>query len=164
MSLITAIGGSASITDHGTQFTADAFIGWCKSLGIEQRFGAIAKYGSLAVIERLIRTLKSDCTRLLPVVPLARSTFSRELDHFAAWYNAERPHSRFGARTPDEIYFGRFPACRPRFEPRPRWPRRSSCAAPHALVRGQPGAVLKLEVERFGGRSHLPVVSLRRIA
>jgi len=58
-----------------------------------------------------------------------------------------------------------FPACRrPRFEPRPRWPRRSPCAAPHALVRGQPGAVLELEVERFGGRPNLPIVSLRRVA
>jgi putative transposase len=153
------------ITDHGPQFTADAFIAWCKSIGIEQRFGAIGKYGSLAVIERLIRTLKSEGTRLLPVVPLTRAAFGRELDHFAAWYNAERPHSRFGARTPDEIYFGRFPACcRPRFEPRSRWPRRSPCAAPHALVRGQPGAVLELEVERFGGRPHLPIVSLRRVA
>jgi transposase InsO family protein len=98
------------ITDHGPQFTADVFIAWCKSLGIEQRFGAIGKYGSLAVIERLIRTLKSECTRLLPVVPLTRASFGRELDHFAAWYNAERPYSRFGARTPDEVYFGTFPA------------------------------------------------------
>ena len=153
------------ITDHGPQFTAEAFIAWCRRLGIQQRFGAIGKYGSLAVIERLIRTLKSDCTRLLPVVPLARAALGRELDHFVAWYNAERPHSRFGARTPDEIYFGTFPACRrPRFEPRPRWPRRAPGATPHALVRGQPGAVLELSVERHGGRQHLPVVSLRRVA
>jgi putative transposase len=153
------------ITDHGPQFTADAFMAWCRSLGIQQRFGAIGKYGSIAVIERFIRTLKNDCTRLLPIVPLGRAAFGRELDHFVAWYNAERPHSRFGARTADEVYFGRFPACRrPRFEPRSRWPRRSPCAAPHALVRGQPGVMLELIVERSGGRQHLPVVKLRRVA
>jgi putative transposase len=153
------------ITDHGPQLTAGAFDAWCRRHGIQQRFGAIGKYGSLAVIERYIRSLKNECTRLLPVVPLARAAFGRELDAYVAWYNAERPHSRFGARTPDEIYFGTFPACRrPRFEPRARWPRRLTCAQPHALVRGRPGAVVELLVEHRDGRRHLPVVSLRRVA
>jgi len=153
------------ITDHGPQFTADAFIAWCRRRGIQQRFGAIGKYGSLAVIERFIRSMKNECTRVLPVVPLARAAFGRELDQYVAWYNAERPHSRFGARTPDEIYLNSFPACgRPRFETRARWPRRSPCARPHALVRGRPGAVMELIVAYRGGRKHLPVVSLRRVA
>jgi putative transposase len=153
------------ITDHGVQFTAGAFGVWCRRRGIQQRFGAIGKYGSLAVIERFIKSMKNECTRLLPVVPLAGAAFGRELDRYVAWFNAERPHSRFGARTPDEIYFGRFPAGRrPRFEPRERWPRRSQCASPHALVRGQPGAVVELHVTYHAGRKHLPVVSLRRVA
>ena len=153
------------ITDHGPQFTADAFIAWCRRRGIQQRFGAIGKYGSLAVIERFIRSMKDECTRLLPIVPLARAAFGRELDQYLAWYNAERPHSRFGARTPDEIYFGRFPACRkPRFETRARWRRSSPCAAPHALIRGRLGIAIELSVEYRGGRKHLPVVSLRRVA
>ena len=153
------------ITDHGPQFTTGAFDAWCRRHGIQQRFGAIGKYGSLAVIERYIRSLKNECTRLLPIVPLARAAFGRELDAYVAWYNAERPHSRFGARTPDEIDFGTFPDCRrPRFETRDRWPRRSPCAQPHALVRGRPGAVVELTVEHVGGRKHFPVVSLRRVA
>ncbi len=153
------------VTDHGPQFTADKFQAWCRRHGVEQRFGAIGKYGSLAVIERFVRSTKHEGTRLLPIVPLARTAFGRELDHYVAWYNAERPHSRFGARTPDEIYFGTFPACRrPRFETRARWPRGSPCAAPHALMRGRPGAVLELIVEHHGGRRYLPVVSLRRVA
>jgi putative transposase len=153
------------VTDHGPQFTAEAFGAWCRRHGIQHRFGAIGKYGSLAVIERFIRSLKRECTRLLFVVPLARTPFARELDHYIAWYNAERPHARFGARTPDEIYFGTFPACRrPRFETRVRWPRRSPCAGPHALVRGRPGAVLELIVEHRAGRKHLPIVALRRVA
>ena len=153
------------ITDHGPQFTAESFTAWCRRRGIQQRFGAIGKYGSLAVIERYIRSMKNECTRLLPIVPLAQAAFSRELDHYIAWYNAERPHSRFGAHTPDEIYHGSFPACRrPRFETRERWPRRSTCAQPHALVRGRPGAVVELIVEHRDGRKHLPVASLRRVA
>jgi putative transposase len=153
------------ITDHGPQLTAEEFVGWCRRHAINQRLGAIGKYGSIAVVERFIRSMKNECTRLLPVVQLSQAAFGRELDEYVAWYNAERPHSRFGARTPDEVYFGRFPACRrPRFEPRPRWPRGSPCARPHALVRGRPGAVLELSVERIGGRMHLPVVKLSRIA
>jgi putative transposase len=153
------------ITDHGPQFTAEEFDAWCRRHGIQQRFGAIGKYGSLAVIERFIRSLKYECTRLLPVVTLAGAAFGRELDHYVAWYNVDRPHTRFGARTPDEIYFGTFPACRrPRFETPARWPRRSPCAAPSALVRGRPGAVVELSVEHRGGRKHLPLVSLRRVA
>ena len=153
------------ITDHGVQFTAEEFGGWCRRRGIQQRFGAIGKYGSLAVIERFIKSMKNECTRLLPIVPLAQAAFARELDHYVAWYNADRPHSRFGARTPDEMYFGSFPACRrPRFEPRARWPRRSPCAQPHALVRGKPGAVVELIVQHRGGRRPLPVVALRRVA
>jgi transposase InsO family protein len=44
------------ITDHGAQFTADEFGVWCRCRGINRRFGAIGKYGSLAVIERFIRS------------------------------------------------------------------------------------------------------------
>ena len=73
---------------------------WCRRRGIRHRLGALRKDGSLAVIERGIPTIKNECTRGL-------------------------------AGTPDEIYFHRRLACRaPRFEPRPRWPRRSICAAP----------------------------------
>jgi hypothetical protein len=125
----------------------------------------IGKYGSLAVIERFIKSLKNECVRLLPVVPLAQAAFNRELDHYVAWYNAERPHTRLAGATPDEIYFNKRPACRrPRFEPRARWPRRSRCAGAQTLVRGQPGAVLELSVTYRDGRKHLPVVSLRRVA
>jgi len=153
------------ISDRGPQLTADELERFCHRRKIDHRFGAVGKYGSVAVIERFIRSLKNECTRLLPVVPLARAAFARELDEYVAWYSADRPHTRFGARTPDEIYFGRFAACRrPRFESRNRWPRRSPCAAPHALVRGRPGGVLELIVEHRSGRKHLPVVTLRQVA
>ena len=53
------------ITDRGIQFTATGFGRWCRRRKIQQRFGAVGKYGSVAVIERLIRTLKTECTRRL---------------------------------------------------------------------------------------------------
>ncbi len=152
------------ITDRGKQFVAKVFWVWCRHRGIRQRFGAIGKYGSLAVVERFIRSLKTECTRAL-LVPFARKSLDREITHYVAWFNAERPHSRLAGRTPDEVYHGRFPACRrPRFETRERWPRRSPCARPHVLVRGRPGVVVELKVSHHAGRRHLPIVSLQRAA
>ena len=153
------------ITDKGTQFTAKGFLRWCRRRGIRHRHGAVGKYGSIAIIERLMRTLKSECTRRLVVVPFRRGEFVRELTLWKGCYNAERPHEALAARTPDEVYFGRRPACRtPRFEPRARWPRRSPCAAPHALIRGRPGMNVALEVSYQAGRKHLPLVTLTRAA
>jgi len=152
------------ITDHGTQFTADTFRLWCRRRGIRQRFGAVGKYGSIAVIERFIRSVKNECTRAI-LVPFSTAVFEREIHHYVLWFNENRPHERFGARTPDEIYFGRMPAARkPRYEPRSCWPRRSPCAKPHALIRGRPGAVVELRVGYRAGRKHLPLVTLKRVA
>jgi transposase InsO family protein len=137
------------VTDHGKQFVARAFTRWCRRRGIHQRFGAIGKYGSLAVIERAIRTLKDECTRRLVTVPYRLTAMKQELAHYIAWYNGHRPHSRFGAATPDEIYHRRRPTARsPRFEPRPR----------------QPGVRLAFELRYLAGRRHLPVVTVKRAA
>jgi len=152
------------ITDHGTQFTADAFHRWCQRGRVQQRFGAIGQYGSLAVVERFIRSLKNECTRAI-LVPFSRRPFAAEVDFYVAWFNAHRPHGWLGGRTPDEVYCGTMPACRkPRFEPRSRWPRRSPCAQPQALVRGRPGAVVELHVGYYADRKHLPLVTLKRVA
>jgi hypothetical protein len=152
------------ITDHGPQFTADEFQLWCRRRAMQQRFGAIGKYGSLAVIERFIRSMKNECTRAI-LVPFSTAAFEREIAFYVAWFNENRPHGWLGGRTPDEVYFGTMPACRkPRFEPRTRWPRRSPCAQPQALVRGRPGAVVELHVGYYAGRKHLPLVALKRVA
>jgi hypothetical protein len=117
------------------------------------------------VVERFIRTLKDSCTCMLPVVPLLRRSFLRELQLFLIWYNGDRPHATLEGATPDEVYFRRCPTCRaPRFEPRAAWPRASPCAQPRTLVKGQPGARLQLSVEFLGHCRHLPIVKLKRIA
>jgi hypothetical protein len=132
------------------------------------RFGVIfsfpGQHGSIAVVERFILTLKGVLSCLFPL-PFRRRSFQRELDQIVDWYNAHRPHTWLGGRTPNEAYYGRFPANRrPRLEPRPRWPRGSPCAKPWALVRGSPGARLTIEVSFHQGRKHLPIVRLKRAA
>jgi hypothetical protein len=102
---------------------------------------------------------------MLPVVPLARRCFQRELQFVVAWYNQDRPHMTLHGATPDEVYFGRRPACRaPRWEPRARWPRASPSAGPQTLVKGQPGARLNLDVSFVAKRRHLPRVTHSRAA
>ena len=153
------------VTDQGKQFTDEGFGRWCVRRGIRQRFGAVGKYGGIAVVERCIRTLKDECTRRLVLVPYRRSDLRRELSLWAAWYNADRPHTALGARTPDEVYYGRPPACvAPRYEPRRRWPRGSPCAGPDAPIRGRRGVRLELRVSCRSGRTHLPIVELRKAA
>jgi len=153
------------ISDQGIQFTARAFRRWCHRHGIRHRFGALGKYGSLAVIERGIRTIKNECTRCLSVVPYSLARFEQELALYLTWHNGHRPHSWLRGATPDEVYHRRRPAIRaPRFEPRRRWPRRSPCASPRTLIRGQPGVRLHLQVRYLAGRRHLPIITLKRVA
>jgi putative transposase len=153
------------VSDQGPQFVSRRLRRWCGRRGVRQRFGAVGRRGSIAVIERFIRTLKCECVRLLPLVPLRRDSFLRELCLFHHWYNGNRAHTTLAGATPDEVYFKRRPACRqPRLEPRPDWPRPSPCARPQVLVKGQPGARLNIEVTFSAGRCHLPCVAITRAA
>ena len=110
-----------------------------------------------------MRTIK-EALRLLEV-PTRREAMRRELDLLIDWYNQHRPHMTLGGKTPEEVYFHRFPANRrPRIEPRPTWPRGSPCARPHTLSAGIPGARFDMEVEHLHGHTHLPIIRLRRAA
>ena len=152
------------ITDHGTQFTDETFGRWCARRRIRQRFGAVGKYGSIAVVERFIRSMKDECTRKL-LVPYQRESVRRELSFYVEWYNGHRPHEWLGSATPDEVYFDRDRASdAPRIEPRPRWPRGSPCSAPQTEVRGFTGQVVELKVGYLSRRTHLPIVELKRAA
>jgi len=146
------------------QFWCAGFKAWCRRREIRPRFGAVGKHGSIAVIERAILTMKQ-LVGGLPVVPLRREIFRRDLSEIIAWYNEHRPHTSLRGRTPNEVYFNRRPASRaPRWEPRREWPRSSPCAEPRTLIKGQPGVCLQLDVSFHAGRSHLPIVSLKRAA
>ena len=66
------------VTDKGPQFWNDGFKAWCRRKDIKPRFGAIGQHGSIAVIERLILTLKQGLAWLL-LIPLRREAFLHEL-------------------------------------------------------------------------------------
>jgi len=145
-------------------FTSDGFRGWCRRREIRLRYGAVGEHGSIAIVERFIRSMKHECTRRL-VVPLRRERTRREIAFYVERHNAHRPHSALAVRTPDEVYNGLPPACaKPRLELRPRWPAESKCASPQAPIDRDSPHEAHLEVSFLGGRRHLPIVSLRRAA
>jgi len=124
----------------------------------------VGKSGSIAIVERFIRSMKTECTRLI-LVPFRVQAMRTEVACFIAWYNEHRPHSALGGRTPLEVYRALPPANEaPRFEPRRHWPRKSRCASPAAPIKGRRGSRLELVVNHVDGRQHLPVVDLKRAA
>ena len=149
------------ICDKGNQFWCESFKDWCEQNGILPRFGAVGKKGSIAIIERFIGSLKSECMDVI-LVPIREEAFRRELSLFSDWYNRHRPHPALGGQTPAEIHHGMKPAGqRSRFEPRTRMP---IGASPKAPASGERGAIIRLEVSHHSGRRHLPIVALKRAA
>jgi putative transposase len=97
------------VSDQGAQFTAEAFRSALKALGIRQRFGAIGKTGSIAIVERLWRTLKETLS-LRPLKPLTRADLERRLKTGLLHYAYLRSHHALAGATPAEVYFGIRPA------------------------------------------------------
>ena len=152
------------IADKGKEFYCTSFKDWCRRRGIRPRYGAVGEHGSIAIIERFIRSLKSECTRKI-TVPFRLDQMRHEVASYATWYNQHRPHTALGGCTPMEVYRD-LPVANgaPRFEPRSRWPRKSRCASPAARIKGRRGVRLAVLLSRFQNRPHLPVVELRRAA
>lgn len=97
------------VSDHGSQFTSDHFRATLKRLEISQRFGAIGKYGSIAIIERLWRTLK-DLLLLRSRRAWSPAEMMRRLDDGLYYYAFHKPHQGLNGATPAEVYFEFTPA------------------------------------------------------
>lgn len=152
------------ICDKGKQFDCHGFRSWCRRRGVKWRYGAAGKHGSIAVIERLIRTIRDECNRRI-TVPLRIASTRAELSSWLHWYNGYRPHMTLRGRTPDEVYRDLEPANeQPRYEPRRRYPLDAWCASPQTKVKGRRGVKLRLDVSYSEGRRHLPVVGIRPAA
>jgi len=151
------------ISDKGCQFHSPRnaknphkhhYRKWCRKMGILPRYGAVGKYGSIAIIERFMKTLKNECTRKI-TIPMNIYQMQHELVLFVIWYNIHRPHSAFlkhqnkcepmGAMTPDEVFNGlRSPPCR-------SWGFRHNSEIPKITI----------EISYFEGRRHLPIIEIK---
>jgi len=72
------------------------------------RFGTVGKHGSIAVTERVIKTLKYEWLKRVPLI--------KGFDHlvvlcteFESWYNAWRAHMTLEGLRPDDFYYDRKP-------------------------------------------------------
>jgi hypothetical protein len=144
------------ITDQGAQFQ-ETYRAWCDRHRVKPRFGAVGKTGSLAVVERVHRTIKSEGLRRI-LLPLRAEDLLVEVELVVRWYNELRPRRRFEGATPAEIKASVVPATkRSRFETRLRYPVMGE-------LRAERGLLLELEVAYLERRRHLPIVGLKQAA
>lgn len=151
------------VTDRGQQFDCKTFHKWCSDRGIQWRHGKVCQHGSIAVIERFNRTIKTEWTRRIMVSNVLED-FVEELEVFVEYYNGERPHSRHDGKTPDEVYFG-LPAVNsePRIEPRPQARDHTPCARPRTKIANIAGANFRIEVSFYKSRRHLPMIRVVQV-
>ena len=96
------------ISDQGGVFIGEVFAELMDTYKILHRFGAIGKHGSIAVTERVNKTLKYEW--------LKRATLIKGIDHltdlckeFELWYNNWRPHMTLDGLRPDDVYYDNKP-------------------------------------------------------
>jgi transposase InsO family protein len=96
------------ISDQAHVFTGEVFIELLTTYDIKPRLGAIGKHGSIAVTERVNKTLKYEW--------LKRAAFIKGIDHltelckeFEIWYNSWRPHMTLNGFRPDDVYYNNKP-------------------------------------------------------
>jgi transposase InsO family protein len=140
------------VADKGKQFFCATFRTWSRRRGVQPRFGAVGEHGSIAIVERYIRSMKAECTRRI-LAPFEMAAIRSELASYATWYNGHRPHQALDGRTPVETYRGSATSS-VTFEPRQRWP-----IADDQVERA---GNLQLLVKFLDSRRHLPVVELRQ--
>jgi transposase InsO family protein len=91
------------ISDHEGVFIGAAFTDLLKHWHVKPRLGAVGKHGSIAVTERVIKSLKYEW--------LFRAPLIKGFDHLASlcsdftlWYNEWRPHMTLDGARPDDFY------------------------------------------------------------
>ena len=92
------------ISDHASVFTGDVFAELLDSWNIKPRLGAVGKHGSISVTERVIKTLKYEWLKHIPII--------KGFDHltmlckeYENWYNSWRPHMTLDGIRPDDVYY-----------------------------------------------------------
>jgi putative transposase len=89
-------------TDQGSQFTSPRFTGVLQAAGVRISMDGRGRWMDNVFIERLWRSLKYECVYLDAFE--TGSELRAGLLKWIGYYNARRPHSGLGGRTPDEAY------------------------------------------------------------
>jgi Integrase core domain len=128
----------------GIEPPRQVFRSFLRARGIRQRFGAIGRTGSIAIVERSWRTLK-DTLSLLSLKAMTRADLEQRLTTKLLHYAYLRPHQTLGRDPPADVYFGIRPA--------------HDAAVPPPRGRpGQPSAGLGLVTAHLDPERRLPLL------
>ena len=112
------------ISDQASVFIGALFAELLKQWNIKPRLGGVGKHGPIAVTERVIKTLKYEWLRCVPL--------NKGFDHltslcseFEKWYNTWRPHMTLGGLRPDDFYCNH----------KPEVPQRNAKTVPSSIER-----------------------------
>jgi putative transposase len=94
-------------TDQGSQFTSQAFTSVLLRNDIAISMDGRGAWRDNVVVERLWRSVKYEEVYLHAYASVSEARAS--IGRYLGFYNARRPHSSHGARTPDQAYFDNLP-------------------------------------------------------
>jgi putative transposase len=96
------------ISDQTGVFTGNVFAELLDSWNVKHRFGAVGKHGSISVTERVIKTLKYEWLKRVPIIK-GFDHLTMLCEEFECWYNIWRPHMTLEGFRPDDIYYNKKP-------------------------------------------------------
>ena len=92
------------ISDQASVFKGEAFTELIGKYGIKHRFGAIGKHGSIAVTERINKTLKHEWLNRIAIIK-GFDHLTDLCNEFETWYNNWRPHMALDGIRPNDVYY-----------------------------------------------------------
>ena len=96
------------ISDQAGVFIGEVFADLMDTYEILHRFGAIGKHGSIAVTERVNKTLKYEWLKRVAIIKDCNH-LTELCSEFETWYNSWRPHMTLNGFRPDDVYFNNKP-------------------------------------------------------
>lgn len=99
------------LSDKGSVFRSRLFESALKTLGIEHRFGAVGRHGSISTLERLWRSVKAALQVRCLRKDLVLSDFRRHVAVALTHYGFYQPHAGLKDATPAEVMLRLPPAC-----------------------------------------------------
>jgi putative transposase len=93
------------LSDNGPAFRAFDLALFLSERGVDNSFTKPAHPWTNGRIERLFRTFKETVFRHIWLFASVRQ-IDRYCVDFVTFYNRDRPHSSYGGRTPNEVFFG----------------------------------------------------------
>ena len=96
------------ISDQASVFTGDVFAELLDGWNIKPRLGAVGKHGSISVTERVIKTLKYEWLKRVPIIK-GFDHLTMLCEEYENWYNRWRPHMTLDGFRPDDVYYEKKP-------------------------------------------------------